>query len=890
MKKKYSNIMLTMALATLLAANATAQETEVTSKYIKNPSFEVNGTTNWTQTNFQTQTNTSFTKKAGSTYIEKWVSGSNVGSATVTQTISGLPAGNYKLVVAAQNLLQSDETAAQKGAYIFARTNQTTVTAPDDYTVEFITLDGEVEIGFRAVGATGNWLAVDNFRLYYTGTDAAPLFEELQTLIATAESTLKKQMQSKFLTALQTALDAAKAVTADASAADIETAGKNLSKANADATANNITYLNLKTLSSKAKSMLNKNMAAYAKTALQTAYDAAQALLNETSDEDIDVVFNRLQTAYDEASDSSTAYSNLRKAISTANNLLKVNKDKEGAEEFQASIDTAQAILDDENATPAVMNAATATLEEETLRFRVKNATGQEPTVTTLGVIQGSTVIFGRASFSGSTRESGFCYSENPEPTIFDNRTTTAYTNNGAIYYMENVKPATVYYVRAYAISSTYKVGYGATVKVATLPKGTITWSYDDGGDATINARIRGAIADAVNTWNSVSAIKGFAPSVHYSPGTPTADCSYGGWMRMGANPSYQRTGTIMHEMAHGIGVGTQNNWWSPTYRSNGDRGTWLGDRVDRVVKFLENNANAVLNGDNTHMWPYGINGAHEDTGARMLYYGNGLIVEALGEDNLPPTSGAFATPAYTFEQDDEAKYYIKNESLGLTTSFLREGTSNRLIWAESTFSEAYANDSCAWYIRYNPATCYYTLKNAATGHVVSYSTTGANGFRLVAAANNTTNLQLMAARNYVTSGTYTFSGKSYWLLSSQSHAGITATANGATSAANFNHANTATAQRWLLLTADEAAAFAEANGETTGIRQTTAEPAVRSLNVIGGQGKAEVRAIGGGQEVRISAPDGRLIRRLYVQNDATATISLPRGLYLVNGSKVVVK
>jgi hypothetical protein len=318
-----------------------------------------------------------------------------------------------------------------------------------------------------------------------------------------------------------------------------------------------------------------------------------------------------------------------------------------------------------------------------------------------------------------------------------------------------------------------------------------------------------------------------------------------------------------MHEMAHGIGVGTQNNWWSPTYRSNGDRGTWLGDRVDRVVKFLENNANAVLNGDNTHMWPYGINGAHEDTGARMLYYGNGLIVEALGEDNLPPTSGAFATPAYTFEQDDEAKYYIKNESLGLTTSFLREGTSNRLNWAESTFSEAYANDSCAWYIRYNPATCYYTLKNAATGHVVSYSTTGANGFRLVAAANNTTNLQLMAARNYVTSGTYTFSGKSYWLLSSQSHAGITATANGATSAANFNHANTATAQRWLLLTADEAAAFAEANGETTGIRQTTAEPAVRSLNVIGGQGKAEVRAIGGGQEVRISAPDGRLIRRM---------------------------
>ena len=77
-----------------------------------------------------------------------------------------------------------------------------------------------------------------------------------------------------------------------------------------------------------------------------------------------------------------------------------------------------------------------------------------------------------------------------------------------------------------------------------------------------------------------------------------------------------------------------------------------------------------------------------------------------------------------------------------------------------------------------------------------------------------------MAARNYITSGTYTFSGKSYWLLSSQSHAGLTATANGATSAANFNHANTATAQRWLLLTADEAAASGLYQTTATGARQ----------------------------------------------------------------------
>ena len=123
--------------------------------------------------------------------------------------------------------------------------------------------------------------------------------------------------------------------------------------------------------------------------------------------------------------------------------------------------------------------------------------------------------------------------------------------------------------------------------------------------------------------------------------------------MRIGPNASYQAIGTVMHEMAHGIGVGTHNNWSnSSIYRENTSRGYWNGARVDRVLQFLENSSTARLTGDNTHMWPYGINGAQEDNHTMILYYANGLIVEALGEDNLPPTDGAFATPAYTFVQE----------------------------------------------------------------------------------------------------------------------------------------------------------------------------------------------------------------------------------------------
>ena len=83
-------------------------------------------------------------------------------------------------------------------------------------------------------------------------------------------------------------------------------------------------------------------------------------------------------------------------------------------------------------------------------------------------------------------------------------------------------------------------------------------------------------------------------------------------------------------------------------------------------------------------MWPYGINGAHEDTGSEVLYIGNGLITQALGEDGLPPTGG-FATPAYVFEQEDHVKYYLKNEdeTAGLYTSYLVAAPNSTAITCE---------------------------------------------------------------------------------------------------------------------------------------------------------------------------------------------------------------
>ena len=136
-----------------VAMSATAQE-EVTTQFILNPSFE-NGTTDWTVKDLSPMDNTFF-EKDGKYYLEKWTgTSSSVGSASATQDLSFLPAGNYRLTARAQNINQ-DNSDVQTGAVIFAGSNSTTVTVSNTYSVEFTT-GHSVSIGFRATNASGNW-------------------------------------------------------------------------------------------------------------------------------------------------------------------------------------------------------------------------------------------------------------------------------------------------------------------------------------------------------------------------------------------------------------------------------------------------------------------------------------------------------------------------------------------------------------------------------------------------------------------------------------------------------------------------------------------------------------------------------------------------------------
>ena len=169
------------------------------------------------------------------------------------------------------------------------------------------------------------------------------------------------------------------------------------------------------------------------------------------------------------------------------------------------------------------------------------------------------------------------------------------------------------------------------------MPKGNITYSYDNAGDDAQNARISQSVSGGMEYWKNLTSISGFNLSAHYvygaGAGSGTADCSYGGWMRVSQTESYQQTGTILHEAGHGIGVGTHGTY-SGDIRSENTRGIWYGKRATRFLQFWDNSENVRLTGDNTHLWAtgaaqslsYTINGAHEDAHTDASYYGNSPI------------------------------------------------------------------------------------------------------------------------------------------------------------------------------------------------------------------------------------------------------------------------
>ncbi|MDD2995573.1 MAG: T9SS type A sorting domain-containing protein [Paludibacter sp.] len=88
---------------------------------------------------------------------------------SISQTISGLPNGKYRLTAAAGG------DAGTTGTYVYAGDNQTHVTSTGDHSVDAVVLNGTLTIGFKSVSRTVSWAFADNFRLYYLGEVLEPV-------------------------------------------------------------------------------------------------------------------------------------------------------------------------------------------------------------------------------------------------------------------------------------------------------------------------------------------------------------------------------------------------------------------------------------------------------------------------------------------------------------------------------------------------------------------------------------------------------------------------------------------------------------------------------------------------------------------------------------------
>ncbi|MBO7559351.1 MAG: hypothetical protein J6T52_12795 [Bacteroidaceae bacterium] len=453
--------------------------------------------------------------------------------------------------------------------------------------------------------------------------------------------------------------------------------------------------------------------------------------------------------------------------------------------------------------------------------FATKTAsgTGTAPTVVTdPRYAVGNCIAFGRSTVSSSATilEQGFCYSStNTEPTVADNRSSRYLDHAGNIYVMDDLIPATAYYIRAYAVTKNYKVGYGDVIRIYTLPKGVLNYTFNASGDAAIDARIKGSFEALKGYWQQCTSITGFTPSANYESGVQTADCSYGGWVRFGPNVSYQATGTAMHEVLHGIGVGTHTSWNS--HMSAGSYGTWYGKRATQLVQFWDNSTTEYVTGGGSHLWAtngstmisFTINGAYEDAHSDLQYYGSSLFSQALCEDGMVHAYAGFL-PGYCFQHEDDTKYYIRNThaDYGLTTSAYLVASGTSLQWKNyDSHADAINDDKAAWYISFDPATQYYYFKNVGTGKYIYFT---GNSFNASGSAKNSStqiHLHLGYWDATVGEGSTAISNSSYYFMHPTSNATppcMTATAGNALSTSAYSPAESNTAARWMILTSNE--------------------------------------------------------------------------------------
>ena len=163
--------------------------------YLTNPGFEYRDMSGWTLSEsgaLETQNNDQGFK-VGGYYAQAWQSSASgaLTERSMSQTISNLPAGYYKLTA---NL-------GGDGTYMDLNGKTVNWTADADYTIGYVLSEGEdltVTAGKTAEGSA-NWIHFDNFKLYFCG-DVAKALTTLVGMLSSYEEKLPAAAYSTLAT------------------------------------------------------------------------------------------------------------------------------------------------------------------------------------------------------------------------------------------------------------------------------------------------------------------------------------------------------------------------------------------------------------------------------------------------------------------------------------------------------------------------------------------------------------------------------------------------------------------------------------------------------------------------------------------------------------------
>jgi hypothetical protein len=159
---------------------------------------------------------------------------------------------------------------------------------------------------------------------------------------------------------------------------------------------------------------------------------------------------------------------------------------------------------------------------------------------------------------------------------------------------------------------------------IAPPPPGAMTYSLAGDWPADARARIIYAMEGAVAQYNRYGTFNRHV-TANYSPGVPTAQASYSGWIDFGSNAAYQNFRTALHEISHTLGVGTTWQWGD-----NLAGGVWVGTNGKQQIEAFDGSG-ANINSDGTHFWPYGLN--YDSEGNTESYRRHVLMVAAFRKD-----------------------------------------------------------------------------------------------------------------------------------------------------------------------------------------------------------------------------------------------------------------